>query len=71
MANDYDVLIIGGGLAGLTASIYSARYGMSTGVIELMMGGASIINLEKIENFPGFVEGISGLNSGQRRRNKQ
>ena len=45
MANDYDVLIIGGGLAGLTASIYSARYGMSTGVIELMMGGASIINL--------------------------
>ena len=64
MANDYDVLIIGGGLAGLTASIYSARYGMPTGVIELMMGGASIINLEKIENFPGFVEGISGAELG-------
>ncbi len=64
MANDYDVLIIGGGLAGLTASIYSARYGMTTGVIELMMGGASIINLEKIENFPGFVEGISGAELG-------
>ena len=64
MANDYDVLIIGGGLAGLTASIYSARYGMSTGVIELMMGGASIINLAKIENFPGFVEGISGAELG-------
>ena len=64
MANDYDVLIIGGGLAGLTASIYSARYGLSTGVIELMMGGASIINLEKIENFPGFVEGISGAELG-------
>jgi len=64
LANDYDVLIIGGGLAGLTASIYSARYGMSTGVIELMMGGASIINLEKIENFPGFVEGISGAELG-------
>ena len=64
MANDYDVLIIGGGLAGLTASIYSARYGLSTGVIEQMMGGASIINLEKIENFPGFVEGISGAELG-------
>ena len=64
MANDYAVLIIGGGLAGLTASIYSARYGLSTGVIELMMGGASIINLEKIENFPGFVEGISGAELG-------
>ena len=57
-------MIIGGGLAGLTASIYSARYGLSTGVIELMMGGASIINLEKIENFPGFVEGISGAELG-------
>ena len=64
MANDYDVLIIGGGLAGLTASIYSARYGLSTGVIEQMMGGASIINLEKIENFPGFVEGIAGAELG-------
>jgi thioredoxin reductase (NADPH) len=64
LANDYDVLIIGGGLAGLTASIYSARYGLSTGVIEQMMGGASIINLEKIENFPGFVEGISGAELG-------
>jgi thioredoxin reductase (NADPH) len=64
LTNDYDVLIIGGGLAGLTASIYSARYGLSTGVIEQMMGGASIINLEKIENFPGFVEGISGAELG-------
>ena len=64
MANDYDVLIIGGGLAGLTASIYSARYGMTTGVIELMMGGASIFNLEKIEYFLGFVEGISGADFG-------
>ena len=60
MANDYDVLIIGGGLAGMTAAMYSARYGLSTGLIERMMGGAQIINIEKIENFPGFPEGISG-----------
>ena len=60
MANDYDVLIIGGGLAGMTAGMYAARYGMSTGLIEQMMGGASIINIEKIENFPGFPQGISG-----------
>ena len=64
LANDYDVLIIGAGLAGLTAGIYSARYGLSTGVIEQMMGGAQIINLEKIENFPGFPEGISGAELG-------
>ena len=60
MANDYDVLIIGGGLAGLTAGMYAARYGLKTGLIERMMGGAQIINVERIENFPGFPQGISG-----------
>ena len=64
MPNDYDVLIIGGGLAGLTAGMYAARYGLRTGLIEQMMGGAQIINLEKIENFPGFPEGISGAELG-------
>ena len=60
MANDYDVLIVGGGLAGLTAGMFSARYGLKTGLIEQMMGGAQIINIEKIENFPGFPQGIAG-----------
>ena len=64
MANEYDVLIVGGGLAGLTAGIYAARYGLHTAIIEQMMGGAQIINLEKIENFPGFPEGISGAELG-------
>jgi thioredoxin reductase (NADPH) len=64
LAKDYDVLIVGGGLAGLTAGIYAARYGLHTGIIEQMMGGAQIINLEKIENFPGFPEGISGAELG-------
>ena len=64
MPNDYDLLIIGGGLAGLTAGMYAARYGLRTGLIEQMMGGAQIINLEKIENFPGFPEGISGAELG-------
>jgi len=60
LADDFDVLIIGGGLAGMTAGMYAARYGLRTGIVERMMGGASIINIEKIENFPGFPEGISG-----------
>ena len=64
MAKEYDVLIVGGGLAGLTAGIYAARYGLNTAIIEQMMGGAQIINLEKIENFPGFPEGISGAELG-------
>ena len=60
MATDYDVLVIGAGLAGLTAAMYAARYGLSVGVIERMMGGASIINVEKIENYPGLPGGIMG-----------
>ena len=64
MPYDYDVLIICGGLAGLTAGMFAARYGLYTGIIEQMMGGAQIINLEKIENFPGFPEGIAGAELG-------
>jgi thioredoxin reductase (NADPH) len=60
MASDYDVLIVGGGLAGMTAGMYASRHGLRTGIVERMMGGASIINVEKVENFPGFPEGIMG-----------
>ena len=64
MAADYDVLIVGGGLAGMTAGIYAARYGMRAAIIERMMGGAQIINIERIENYPGFPQGISGAELG-------
>ena len=64
MAQEYDVLIIGGGLAGMTAAMYAGQYGLETGLIERMMGGAQIINIEKIENFPGFPQGISGAELG-------
>ena len=60
MADNIDVVIVGGGLAGMTAGMYAARYGLKTALVERMMGGASIINIDKIENFPGFPEGISG-----------
>ena len=60
MARDYDVLVIGGGMAGMTAGMYAARHGLNVGLIERMMGGASIINVEKVENYPGFPEGIMG-----------
>ena len=64
MADDYDVLIVGGGVAGMTAGMYAARHGLRTAIVERMMGGASIINVDKIENFPGFPEGISGAELG-------
>ena len=63
-ANDYDVLVIGAGLAGMTAAMYASRYGMRTGLVERMMGGAQIINLERIENFPGFPQGVAGAELG-------
>ena len=64
MAENYDVLIVGGGVAGMTSGMYAANYGLRTGIVERMMGGASIINIEKIDNFPGFPEGISGAELG-------
>lgn len=61
---DYDLLVIGGGVAGLTAGMYGARYGLRTAVIERMMSGNQIINVERIEDFPGFPQGVSGAELG-------
>ena len=60
MAEEYDVAILGAGTAGLTAGMYAGRYGLKTIIIEQMIPGLGIINVEKIENFPGFPEGIAG-----------
>ena len=60
----YDVIIIGGGAAGLTAGIYTCRAGLRTLMLERLMPGGQVINAEKIENFPGFPDGISGAEIG-------
>jgi thioredoxin reductase (NADPH) len=60
MAN-YEVVIIGGGPAGLTAGLYSARAGLKTVLLERGMFGGQIVNAPKVENYPGFPEGISGF----------
>jgi len=64
MADDYDLLIVGGGLAGLTAALYGARIGLRTAVVEQMAPGGQVLNVEKIENFPGFPQGIAGFDLG-------
>lgn len=59
-----DLLIIGGGSAGMTAGLYASRAGLKTILLERMMTGGQIVNAEKIENIPGFPDGISGSEFG-------
>lgn len=62
----YDLIIIGGGPAGLTASIYAAREGIDTLLIERSgLGGQAGITVG-LDNFPGFPEGISGQEFSER-----
>jgi len=57
---DYDVVIVGSGLAGLTAGLFAVRHGLSTLVLEANISGGHLLSIEKIEDFPGFPEGIPG-----------
>ena len=62
--NSYDVVIVGGGAAGMTAGLYACRAGLKTVLLESMMTGGQVINAERIENYPGFPDGISGAEFG-------
>ncbi|HEA47500.1 MAG TPA: FAD-binding protein [bacterium] len=57
---DYDIIIIGGGPAGLTAGIYASRARMKTFLIEKLSLGGQAALTEIIENYPGFPQGIPG-----------
>ena len=57
----YDVIIIGGGPAGLTAGLYSSRARMNVLMLEMLAPGGQVLNTDWVENYPGFPEGISGF----------
>ncbi|WP_216325309.1 thioredoxin-disulfide reductase [Deinococcus aestuarii] len=63
---DYDVVIVGGGPAGLTAAIYTGRANLKTLVLEKGLPGGQIAQTEDVENYPGFPEPISGMELSQR-----
>ncbi len=61
-----DLVVIGGGPAGLSAAKYGARAGLDTLVIEKAMPGGHAATTHYIENYPGFPEGISGFELAER-----
>lgn len=65
-AKVWDVVIIGGGPAGLAAAVYSARGGLSTLIVERGLFGGQIFNTAHVENYPGFPGGLSGPEISQR-----
>lgn len=62
----YDIVIIGGGPAGLTAGLYARRAEMKTVLLERYLAGGQMLLTEKIDNYPAFPEGVAGPELAER-----
>jgi thioredoxin reductase (NADPH) len=61
---EIDLVVVGAGVAGLTAAMFAARYGLKIVVVDQIGVGGQIINAERIENFPGFPNALGGHELG-------
>ena len=66
MEKEYDVIILGAGPAGCTAGIYCSTAGLKTLVLDKLGPGGQMTEAHRIENYPGFPEGIDGFTLGQK-----
>jgi thioredoxin reductase (NADPH) len=67
-ARDYDLIIIGGGPAGLTAGIYAGRARLCAVLLEKLIHGGQMMTTDLVENYPGFPEGVTGFELSDRMR---
>ena len=66
---DWELIVIGGGPAGMTAAIYGARYGLQTMLLESKVLGGAQATSPGIENYPGFIW-VSGIDLADKMKEK-
>ena len=66
MSEKYDVVIVGGGIAGLSAGLHTSRSGLRSMIMERMMPGGQMFNAAHIENMPGIVDPVAGVDLSER-----